>query len=231
MRHGQTGGFARRGSGGHRGQCVHRHRRLRCRAPSSLIIAVRDKGSSELTIYCNGLGQPGFPTAHLLADSNQISYLVTCYSARPDVVSEAKLQIRAGQMSLELVPQGMLVEDAGRRGRPPGVLYAHRVSGPAWRPGKGNPPLRPQAVCAGAGHHHRLRLRPRAHGLQPRTFRRAHSRASSPATARTSARLEWSTPLSGIQQLAVELLDPGAPGGTFTHWLVYGISPGITNVG
>jgi hypothetical protein len=24
-------------------------------------------------------------------------------------------------------------------------------------------------------------------------------------------------------------LDPGAPGGTFTHWLVYGIPPGISN--
>ncbi len=40
------------------------------RFPSSLIIALLDKGSSRFTIYCNGLGQPGFPTAHLLADSN-----------------------------------------------------------------------------------------------------------------------------------------------------------------
>lgn len=80
------------------------------RFPSSLIVALRDKGSSGLTVYCNGLGQPGFPTAHLLADSHQISRLVTCFSARPGVVSEAERQIRAGQMSLELVPQGTLVE-------------------------------------------------------------------------------------------------------------------------
>ena len=80
------------------------------RFPSSLILALRDKGSSGLTVYCNGLGQPGFPTAHLLADSHQISHLVTCFSARPGVVSEAERQIRAGQMSLELVPQGTLVE-------------------------------------------------------------------------------------------------------------------------
>jgi phosphatidylethanolamine-binding protein (PEBP) family uncharacterized protein len=35
-------------------------------------------------------------------------------------------------------------------------------------------------------------------------------------------RLQWSTPPSGTQELAVETLDPDAPGGTFTHWLVYG---------
>ena len=90
------------------------------RFPSSLIIALRDKGSAGLTVYCNGLGQPGFPTAHLLADSHQISRLVTCFSARPGVTSEAERQIRAGQMSLELVPQGPLVERmrAGGAGLP-----------------------------------------------------------------------------------------------------------------
>ena len=34
-------------------------------------------------------------------------------------------------------------------------------------------------------------------------------------------RLQWSTPPSGTQELAVEMLDPDAPGGTFTHWLIY----------
>lgn len=70
------------------------------------------------------MGQLGFPTAHLLADSHQIRHLVTCFSARPGVVSEAERQIRAGQMSLELVPQGTLVERmrcrAGRAGVPAG---------------------------------------------------------------------------------------------------------------
>ncbi len=80
------------------------------RFPSSLIVALRDQGPTGLTVYCNGLGQPGFPTAHLLADSHQIGRLVTCFSARPGVVSEAERQIRAGQMTLELVPQGTLVE-------------------------------------------------------------------------------------------------------------------------
>ncbi len=43
-------------------------------------------------------------------------------------------------------------------------------------------------------------------------------------------RLEWSTPPSGTQELAIEMLDPDAPGGTFTHWLVYGIPPSISSL-
>ena len=41
-------------------------------------------------------------------------------------------------------------------------------------------------------------------------------------------RLQWSPPPADTQELAIELLDPDAPGGTFTHWLVYGLPPGIS---
>jgi 3-oxoacid CoA-transferase len=80
------------------------------RYPSTLIAALGAKGSRGLTVYCNGLGQPGFPTGHLLADNHQIAHLVTCFSARPGVVSEAEKQIAAGELTLEMVPQGTLVE-------------------------------------------------------------------------------------------------------------------------
>jgi len=80
------------------------------RFPSSLVIALRDKGVTGLTVYCNGLGQPGHPTAHLLADGGQIAHLVACFSARPGVVSEVERQIQSGRMTLEMVPQGTLVE-------------------------------------------------------------------------------------------------------------------------
>ena len=43
-------------------------------------------------------------------------------------------------------------------------------------------------------------------------------------------RLEWSTPPPGTQELAIELLDPDAPGGTFTHWVVYGIPSGVSSL-
>ena len=42
-------------------------------------------------------------------------------------------------------------------------------------------------------------------------------------------RLQWSTPPSGTQELAVQMPGPDAPGGTFTHWLIYRMPPGITS--
>src|SRR5271156_5242503 len=59
------------------------------RYPSTLISALTEKGTRGLTVYCNGLGQPGFPTGHVLAENQQIA---------------------AGEMTLEMVPQGTLVE-------------------------------------------------------------------------------------------------------------------------
>jgi 3-oxoacid CoA-transferase len=106
------------------------------RFPSTLIEALAQRGSAGLTVYCNGLGQPGFPTAHLLADNHQISRLVTCFSARPGVVSEAERQITAGQLELELVAQGTLVERmrAGGAGIP--AFYTPTAAGTALADGK-----------------------------------------------------------------------------------------------
>jgi 3-oxoacid CoA-transferase len=80
------------------------------RFPSSLIVALKEKGSKNLCVVCNGLGQPGAPTAHLLAENHQLSKLIACFSARPGVVSEAERQVAAGELEVELVPQGTLVE-------------------------------------------------------------------------------------------------------------------------
>jgi len=49
--------------------------------------------------------------------------------------------------------------------------------------------------------------------------------------ANRTPRLQWSSPPSATQELAVEMLDPDAPGGTFTHWLVYGIPAGTPSLG
>ncbi|MFD2419853.1 3-oxoacid CoA-transferase [Amycolatopsis pigmentata] len=122
------------------------------RFPSSLIVALHEQGSTGLTVYCNGLGQPGTPTAHLLADGQQIARLVTCFSARPGIVSEAERQIRAGLMELELVPQGTLVERmrAGGAGIP--AFYTPAGAGTAIGEGKevrifdGRPHILEQAI-------------------------------------------------------------------------------------
>ncbi|HUZ23760.1 MAG TPA: 3-oxoacid CoA-transferase [Streptosporangiaceae bacterium] len=106
------------------------------RFPSSLITALGELGPTGLTVYCNGLGQPGHPTAHLLADNHQIRHLVTCFSARPGVVSEAERQIRAGQMTLEMVPQGTLVERMRAGGAGLAAVYTPAGFGSAVADGK-----------------------------------------------------------------------------------------------
>ncbi|GAA3663118.1 3-oxoacid CoA-transferase [Microbacterium marinilacus] len=78
--------------------------------PSTLIMALRDQGAKGLTVYCNGLGSPGHPTAQVLAENHQISRLVASFSARPGPVTAAEEQILAGEIDFEVVPQGTLVE-------------------------------------------------------------------------------------------------------------------------
>jgi len=80
------------------------------RFPATLITALRDHGAHGLTVYCNGLGQPGQPAAMMLAENKQISRLVAAFSSRPGPPTIAESQIAAGEMEMELVPQGTLVE-------------------------------------------------------------------------------------------------------------------------
>jgi 3-oxoacid CoA-transferase len=80
------------------------------RFPSSLITALRDQGAGRLTVYCNGLGVPGQPTAQLLAENGQLAKLVASFSSRPGPVTISEEQILAGELEFEIVPQGTLVE-------------------------------------------------------------------------------------------------------------------------
>lgn len=68
------------------------------RFPATLITALRDHGARGLTVYCNGLGQPGQPTAQMLAENKQIARLVASFSARPGPATAAEAQIGAGEM-------------------------------------------------------------------------------------------------------------------------------------
>ncbi|GAA4415766.1 3-oxoacid CoA-transferase subunit B [Georgenia halophila] len=80
------------------------------RFPSSLLEALADQGAKALTVYCNGLGSQGAPTAQLLAENEQISHLVASFSSRPGPPTLAEEQIVAGKLDFEVVPQGILVE-------------------------------------------------------------------------------------------------------------------------
>jgi Raf kinase inhibitor-like YbhB/YbcL family protein len=43
----------------------------------------------------------------------------------------------------------------------------------------------------------------------------------------TSPPLRWADVPDGTKSLALLVEDPDAPGGTYTHWAVYGIDPGV----
>ncbi|MGH9098934.1 MAG: 3-oxoacid CoA-transferase [Acidimicrobiales bacterium] len=107
------------------------------RFPSSLIMALAELGSKRLTVYCNGLGQPGHPTAHLLAENHQLGKLVASFSARPGVrESEAETQIVAGQLDFEVVPQGTLVERMRAGGAGLAAVYTPTAVGTPLAEGK-----------------------------------------------------------------------------------------------
>lgn len=78
--------------------------------PSSLLVALRDKGTRDLCIVCNSLGGPGQLRALILVENKQVSKLIASFSARPGVPTVAEHQIAVGELELELVPQGTLVE-------------------------------------------------------------------------------------------------------------------------
>jgi 3-oxoacid CoA-transferase len=80
------------------------------RFATSLILALRDKGTKNLTLVCNSLGDPGATRGQILAENKQVKRLVAAFSVRPGTPTASEEQIAAGDMEVELVPQGILVE-------------------------------------------------------------------------------------------------------------------------
>jgi 3-oxoacid CoA-transferase len=76
----------------------------------SLIVALRDKGTKDLCIVANSLGAPGELRGQVLAENGQVRKLIAAFSVRTGLPTAAEDQIRTGQMEIELVPQGTLVE-------------------------------------------------------------------------------------------------------------------------
>jgi 3-oxoacid CoA-transferase len=80
------------------------------RFANSLIIALREKGTKELTIVCNSLGDPGATRGQILAENKQVKKLIAAFSVRPGTPTASEEQITMGDLEVELVPQGILVE-------------------------------------------------------------------------------------------------------------------------
>jgi 3-oxoacid CoA-transferase len=80
------------------------------RFATSLILALREKGTKNLTLVCNSLGDPGATRGQILAENNQVRKLMAAFSVRPGTPTASEDQINKGNMEVELVPQGILVE-------------------------------------------------------------------------------------------------------------------------
>lgn len=75
-----------------------------------LITALRDKGSRNLCLVCNSMGAAGELRGQILAENRQVRKLIAAFSVRPGMPTATEEQINAGEIEVELVPQGILVE-------------------------------------------------------------------------------------------------------------------------
>ena len=78
--------------------------------PVSLLVATRDKGVKNLCLVSNGLGAVGQLRSMLLVANRQVSRMIVSFSWRPGPRTPADDLIEAGEIDVELVPQGVLVE-------------------------------------------------------------------------------------------------------------------------
>ena len=105
------------------------------RWPSSLVTALRDAGTRDLTVVCNVLGL-GPASPQILAENHQISRLVAAFSTLAGVPCAAQEQIERGEIAFELVPQGTLVERMRAAGAGVGAFYTRTGAGTAVAQGK-----------------------------------------------------------------------------------------------
>ena len=106
------------------------------RFASSLLLALRTQGTRDLCLVCNSMGGPGEIRGQILAENKQVKRIITSFSVRPGVETATEQQIAAGEMEVELVPQGTLVERcrAGGAGIP--AFYTPTSIGTALTEGK-----------------------------------------------------------------------------------------------
>lgn len=103
--------------------------------PISLLIALAQQGSRELTLVCNSLGV-GDDIRMELVEKGQVSRLIASFSARPGQRSVAEDLIRWGKLEVELVPQGVLVERCRAAGAGIPAFYTPVAAGTVLAAGK-----------------------------------------------------------------------------------------------
>ena len=77
--------------------------------PTDCLLALAERGVRDLAVVCNT--PAGGPTSlNILAEKKQIRKLVCSYVANPSFQTAIGEQVRAGEIELEMVPQGTLIE-------------------------------------------------------------------------------------------------------------------------
>lgn len=106
------------------------------RFASSLLLALRDRGTRDLCVVCNSMGGPGEIRGQILAENRQVRKLIASFSVRPGVKTATEEQIEAGGIEVELVPQGTLVERCRAGGAGIAALYLSTSVGTELAEGK-----------------------------------------------------------------------------------------------
>ena len=103
--------------------------------PTDLLLALRERGVRDLTIICNS--PAGGPTSlQILADLEQIRKLICTYAVLPSIPTPISEQIEAGEIEVELVPQGTLTERVRAGGAGLAAFYTPTGVGTAVAEGK-----------------------------------------------------------------------------------------------
>ncbi|HLK11422.1 MAG TPA: 3-oxoacid CoA-transferase subunit B [Candidatus Binatia bacterium] len=103
--------------------------------PTSLLEALRDRGSRGLTLVCNTPGV-GPTSPQILAERGQVRRLVASFAAYPTQPTPMEAGIKAGTIALELVPQGTLIERVRAGGAGLAAFYTPTGVGTAAAAGK-----------------------------------------------------------------------------------------------
>lgn len=104
--------------------------------PSSLTVALREQGAKRLTIIANSLGEGPY-RSNTLIENHQVSKLMVSFTTRAGSgPSEAEKQIAAGEIEVEMVPQGTLVERLRAGGAGIGAFFTRTGVGTAIAEGK-----------------------------------------------------------------------------------------------
>ncbi|MCL2394030.1 MAG: 3-oxoacid CoA-transferase subunit A [Acidimicrobiaceae bacterium] len=104
--------------------------------PTSLTVALREQGARGLTIVANSLGEGPY-RSNTLIENHQVAKLLVCFTTRAGSgVSEAEKQLAAGEIEVEMVPQGTLVERLRAGGAGIGAFFTRTGVGTAIAEGK-----------------------------------------------------------------------------------------------